>query len=70
MNKECVNCSYFFECDDKEEDPPDDICQNFYASNLDLDNGEWKEMSWRRFTDDLLDYGELSDWDEFVEEEE
>jgi len=69
MKKECVNCCYFLECDDKEEAPPDDVCQNFFAtSNKVLDNG-WYEMSWNRYTEDLLDYGELSDWDEFVEEE-
>lgn len=70
MKKDCFNCDYFFECDDKEDNPPDDVCQNFFATTSKVkSNDDWCEMSWNRFTDDLLDYGELTEWEEFVEEE-
>lgn len=70
MKRACSNCSYFYECDDKEENPPEDICQNFFPKfSEEISSKGWYEMSWNRFTDDSLDYGEESEWDEFVEEE-
>jgi hypothetical protein len=69
MKRVCSNCYYFYECDDKEEDPPYDICQNFFANySEEISSKGWYEMSWNRYTDDLLDYGEESEWDKFVEE--
>lgn len=34
------------------------------------DGETWNEMSWRKYKDNLLDYGEESEWDKFLEEEE
>ena len=70
MKRVCINCNYFYECDDKEENPPEDICQNFFPKfSEEISSKGWYEMSWNKYTDDLLDYGEESEWDEFVEEE-
>ena len=31
---------------------------------------KWREFSYNKYTDNLLDYGEMSDWDIFILEEE
>ena len=71
MKKTCDNCYYFYECDEEGDGILEYICQKFFANySNEISSGGWYEMSWNQFTDDLLDYGEVSDWDEFVKEED
>ena len=34
-----------------------------------LFGNHWNEMSWNKYKDNLLDYGEESEWDMYLEEE-
>jgi len=60
----------------------DGVCAPLEEQNVDENNkaddfddnyshgDTWLEMSWRKYKDNLLDYGEESEWDKFLEEEE
>jgi hypothetical protein len=48
-------------------------CTDFLELYLEMDSisfeNNWPEFSWNRYSDSLLDYGEKSEWEIYVEEE-
>lgn len=46
------------------------LCDDFLDIEMDCltDCGEWKEFSWNKYTDNILDYGEETEWDKFLQE--
>jgi len=73
--KECSQCLHENHCTPFEKQLDDCSCKNFISIDFELDcstnwNANWKEFSWNKYTDTLLDYGEMSEWDLFLLEEQ
>jgi hypothetical protein len=73
MLPECSQCIYSDKCtpSEKQLENINMYCDNFIDIEFDcLSNGfaEWKEMSYNKYADNILDYGEMSEWDIFMEE--
>ncbi len=71
--KECKMCINFDQCTPIERRMNIiNNCEYFediYISDNQTDDG-WMEFSYKKYTDNNLDYGEPSDWDIYLEEEE
>ena len=76
--KECNLCIHQDICTPFEKQLDNMICDcnNFIDIDFELDcssdgyaKEDWKEFSWNRYTDNILDYGEMSDWDLFLLEQ-
>jgi hypothetical protein len=62
----CNKCIYEQNCD---EDPNNSECLNFISledSFIIGNDCNWLEMSYFRFTENILNYGQETDWDLFV----
>ena len=67
---ECNSCDQLDNCTPYEEH--DIICNDFvdvYFNCLSDGSDGWNEFSYRRYTENILDYGEESEWDKFIREE-
>ena len=71
MSSICENCINFQICIENDISPQE--CENIDFNNSDFENilskkkwGEyyWQEVSYRKYTEDSLDYGDLSDLEE------
>lgn len=79
MVKECNQCLHENLCTPFEKQLDNDLCEcgNFTRVDFRLDcstdgivkEGDWEEFSWNRYVENLLDYGEESEWDLFLLEE-
>jgi hypothetical protein len=61
----CEECLYCNMCDAN----PNSECLNFIDSELYNDTfivGTWNEMSYFRYTEDSLNYGQETDWDLYL----
>jgi len=71
--KECGDCSKFDNCtpSEKQLSVERGVCEDFIDINYNcFDYGSaWKEFSYERYTENILDYGEPSEWDLFIVEE-
>lgn len=77
--KECNLCIHRETCTpfEKQFDNMIYTCENFVDIDFEFDcssdgyaNKEgWKEFSWNKYTENILDYGEESDWDLFLLEQ-
>jgi hypothetical protein len=69
--KECKICINFDQCTPIERRMNiNNNCEYFediYSDNQ--ADGGWKEFSYKKYTDNGLDYGEPSEWDIYLEEE-
>ena len=72
--KECISCFYVDICAllEQQKNLKDNWCKDFLDTDdadCSADEGDtWKEFSWNRYTENILDYGEESDWDKFLNE--
>jgi hypothetical protein len=70
---ECNRCNQFDNCTPREKQLQSEglICYDFIDIDFNcLPYGvAWKEFSYNKYTEDILDYGEESEWDEFVRKE-
>ena len=64
--KQCTPFEKQFSDSDKEYDLY--LCIEL-GMNCSTNGSAWKEFSWNKYTETILDYGEKTDWDIFVEEE-
>jgi len=67
---ECNRCESLDNCTPYEE--YDVECENFidiYFNCLSNGSDGWEEFSYNRYTENILDYGEESEWDKFIRED-
>jgi hypothetical protein len=72
--KECGNCNNLDDCTpcEKQLFVGSFICEDYMNDSYDCleDGSEWIEFSYNKYTETILDYGEITDWDIFIVEKD